>query len=164
MYIFISNIIIIVILLKMKHYNRREMRESTATKKINLHSKHIYIYIHIQYSLNEKGAGVKLSSTDPSSVTYVSVCAINNGSSGSTTGGGRFSPTRPSFKYDDMTNDDPPTYTPSASFVLELTIVLEVHTNAKFEFVLLGGSGLHIWRAHFAFREISNSYLCRISC
>jgi len=42
---------------------------------------------------NEKGAEVKLSSADPSSVTYVNVCAISNGSSGSTTGGGRLRPT-----------------------------------------------------------------------
>lgn len=44
-------------------------------------------------SPNEKVADVKLNKTDPSSVTYVNVCAINNGSSGSTTGGGRFRPT-----------------------------------------------------------------------
>mmetsp|Transcript_13564 Transcript_13564/g.29492 ORF Transcript_13564/g.29492 Transcript_13564/m.29492 type:complete len:219 (+) Transcript_13564:494-1150(+) len=49
-------------------------------------------------SLNakEKGAEVKLRSTDPSSVTYVNVCAMSNGSSGSTIGGGRFRPTCPS--------------------------------------------------------------------
>lgn len=56
-------------------------------------------------SLNAKakGADVKLSNTDPSSVTYVNVCAIRSGSSGSTTGGGRFKPT-PSFIVDGVSN------------------------------------------------------------
>lgn len=85
----------------------------------------------MQYLPNEKGADVKLSSTDPSSVTYVSVCAINNGSSGSTTGGGRFKPTRPSFEYDDITNDgNNPTYTPIRS--LRLWEVTKVNTKRKF--------------------------------
>mmetsp|Transcript_8979 Transcript_8979/g.12877 ORF Transcript_8979/g.12877 Transcript_8979/m.12877 type:complete len:98 (-) Transcript_8979:20-313(-) len=46
-------------------------------------------------SLNAKlkGAEVNDSITEPSSVTYVSVCAIRRGSSGSTAGGGRFRPT-----------------------------------------------------------------------
>eukprot|EP00580_Thalassiosira_gravida_P009148 CAMPEP_0201631928 /NCGR_PEP_ID=MMETSP0493-20130528/5733_1 /ASSEMBLY_ACC=CAM_ASM_000838 /TAXON_ID=420259 /ORGANISM="Thalassiosira gravida, Strain GMp14c1" /LENGTH=141 /DNA_ID=CAMNT_0048103351 /DNA_START=694 /DNA_END=1120 /DNA_ORIENTATION=- len=46
-----------------------------------------------QFDAKEKGAEVKLNNTDPSSVTYVSVCAISSGSSGSTTGGGRLRPT-----------------------------------------------------------------------
>mmetsp|Transcript_667 Transcript_667/g.1538 ORF Transcript_667/g.1538 Transcript_667/m.1538 type:complete len:228 (+) Transcript_667:372-1055(+) len=54
---------------------------------------------NLNLNANENGAGVKLSMTEPSSVTYVKVCAIRRGSSGSTTGcssptsGGKFNPT-----------------------------------------------------------------------
>ena len=73
------------------------MIHKNQTPTINLTANTIQqtntIYIYKSNLPNEKGAEVKLSKTDPSSVTYVNVCAINSGSSGSTIGGGKLRPT-----------------------------------------------------------------------